>query len=595
MAKHCFKIGNIAIVAVATFFLIMIIALAPAVGAGFVRAEEGEAIMINTAEDFGLIRSNLGGKFQLGADIDFEGKAHEPIGDSRNPFRGELDGNRFTISNFKIETVKVTHTTVGSGNNARQVKEAVSGFFGHTNGIIKNLSFTGAEIILSEEADAGIVAGVNGGEISFVRASGEILINHNKASEEFTTVVGGIAGVNEAGAKILACFAELKSEVKADRGIYGGGIAGLNTGEINSCYALAEIRLFAENEPNVRADLFAGGIAGFNSASLESVRDIFGFWFTQVVGGGIIRDCYAKTTIELYGKHRGNPPSWSNIHAGGGIAGANLYRIINSVASCNLTAENSDAPEDALLVGGISDTVIRYTDVFYPADHQRINSGWLDYENSSFKTVFDGGSGNSATDNATPLTMSEIIEKAKDEWNSAYWNFSFLSPALLVFDGVEDGKIYAEAVKINFFYCDVVLHADGGTSATRLNAGAEIFMARKYRAEVFVAGELVFEVEFEIVPLIYKVNETKNGTEIIIEKIHPMAKIFLGGREITGSTILKTNGSSFLTYTLGGESKTLETVNFNNKNFTASYALLGAGLVLTLGAVGLIILRRKIK
>ena len=47
--------------------------------------------------------NHLDGKFNILCDIDLGGAVLEPLGSKDAPFKGQIKGNEFTISNFKIE------------------------------------------------------------------------------------------------------------------------------------------------------------------------------------------------------------------------------------------------------------------------------------------------------------------------------------------------------------------------------------------------------------------------------------------------------------------------------------------------------------
>ena len=71
------------------------------------RAKSSAMIPISTQEELLAVTNNPSGSYVLTADIDFVGETIEPIGDYRNPFKGEFYGQNHKISNFYIDTTDV--------------------------------------------------------------------------------------------------------------------------------------------------------------------------------------------------------------------------------------------------------------------------------------------------------------------------------------------------------------------------------------------------------------------------------------------------------------------------------------------------------
>lgn len=68
------------------------------------RAKSSAMIPISTQEELLAVTNNPSGSYVLTADIDFVGETIEPIGNYRNPFKGEFYGQNHKISNFYIDT-----------------------------------------------------------------------------------------------------------------------------------------------------------------------------------------------------------------------------------------------------------------------------------------------------------------------------------------------------------------------------------------------------------------------------------------------------------------------------------------------------------
>ena len=91
------------------------------------RAKSSAMIPISTPEELLAVTNNLSGSYVLTADIDFDGETIEPIGNYRNPFKGEFYGQNHKISNFYINTTAKYAGLFGKINGGRvsgvQVKE----------------------------------------------------------------------------------------------------------------------------------------------------------------------------------------------------------------------------------------------------------------------------------------------------------------------------------------------------------------------------------------------------------------------------------------------------------------------------------------
>ena len=83
------------------------------------RAESSAMIPISTPEELLAVTNNLSGSYVLMADIDFVGETIEPIGNYRNPFKGEFYGQNHKISNFYIDTTDKYAGLFGKINGGR--------------------------------------------------------------------------------------------------------------------------------------------------------------------------------------------------------------------------------------------------------------------------------------------------------------------------------------------------------------------------------------------------------------------------------------------------------------------------------------------
>ncbi|MEE1011467.1 MAG: hypothetical protein U0L11_05450, partial [Acutalibacteraceae bacterium] len=85
---------------------------------------------IYTAKEFNNIRNNLSGKYILMKDIDLSSYYNwDPIGSAGSPFKGELDGNGYSISGMTI---------YGDYGNSGKLYFGVFAYI--KNSVIKNLN-----------------------------------------------------------------------------------------------------------------------------------------------------------------------------------------------------------------------------------------------------------------------------------------------------------------------------------------------------------------------------------------------------------------------------------------------------------------------
>ena len=150
-------------------------------------------MLVNTVTDLDNVRTNLGGTYALGGDIDATGTSgFTPIGNDNGPvasFRGLFDGQNWTISGLTIDA-----------------SSGVAGLFGFNSGTIQNVNLVNVTVAATKDGQ------VLGG-----------LVGHNEAS-------GTISNVSVSGT-VGGLFNSLLS----------GGLVGLNNGTISDSYALANV------------------------------------------------------------------------------------------------------------------------------------------------------------------------------------------------------------------------------------------------------------------------------------------------------------------------------------------------------------------
>lgn len=281
----------IAIVLVCVFFLLQL----PTTP---VWASDVAPISIASQEDWDTFVKNCkldtwskGKSFQLDTDLDLGGK-FEPV----PIFSGSFDGNGHTIH-------------IGSDTKAG----SDTGLFRYiqSGAVVKNLTVTGTWQPSGNKSQIGGIVGHNSGTVQDCLFNGTVKGKNN---------IGGIAGINEAGATIRGCT--VRGSIQGEH--YTGGVAGQNLGMILRCSnesfvntegteitpTLDDLDVTHLNDTeNLAAYTDTGGIAGFSSGWIESCQNIGQIGYPHVgynVGGIAGRQtgylCTSENKGEIYGR-----------------------------------------------------------------------------------------------------------------------------------------------------------------------------------------------------------------------------------------------------------------------------------------------------
>jgi hypothetical protein len=276
--------------------------------------EPEDPYLIYTAEQLnmiGLYSCQWNKHFKLMADIDlreFSGTSFNIIGiDYYSPFRGALDGNGHTISNFTYGPNGVNYI-------------GLFGYIGRENAEIKNLGLIDPNVYVGTGDSVGsLVGGLSGGTIAGCYVEGGRVYGHS--------VVGGLIGYNNG--TIVDC--DSTCIVSGDR--YVGGLMGWNTGTISNCYSTA----------GVSGDDYIGGLAGYNYRStIANCYSTAGVSGIQYVGGFVGYN-YRSTIENCY-----SSGSASGEQCIGGLVGSNSHGTINN---CYSTASVSGTASVGGLMG----------------------------------------------------------------------------------------------------------------------------------------------------------------------------------------------------------------------------------------------------
>lgn len=266
----------------------------------------GKLAQLQTSNDDGN-KSYLNYDYQLLCNIDLSKvddlSSWTPIGNNTNKFSGTFDGNNYVI--YNIPSILVT--------------EKYAGFFGVSEGTIKNCSFiykAGTTIEATDsssgkENPAGVV-GYNGksGSIDNVSTSGALILG---------IYAGGIVSDNYGGIYNSHNYSTISSEKGS-----AGGIASVNYGTISGC----------NNYANVYGGLGnAGGIAGYQKENASNILSCLNYGVVSGQNAGGIVGCQSGSSVlkcQNYGAIVGNSSAGeSNV---GGIVG--LYQKTLKELSC---------------------------------------------------------------------------------------------------------------------------------------------------------------------------------------------------------------------------------------------------------------------
>ncbi len=329
---------------------------------------EGNLYVVNTAAQLAWIAEQTlagndfaGKEIILAADIDLESQEWIPIGDNKNPFRGNFDGKNHKISNLlvsksnyaglfgaisaktatktvyirnlKLANVQIEDAVAGGGLSGYvrafkgadiqilncTVNETIAGSeVGGLTGIVLG-GENGTEIVLKNirsncvientKNGGGIIGRITSGDEDYDSYTGMVAVEDCKYNGTITTaprsvVTGGIVGTAEAihNGKLIIRHSRADGEISTTYTGHAGGIAGRLQGtnaQIISCVNYAEL---------TGRGYYAGGIAGRSSGKIEQCCNEGSIAATNngsVYGGvvgyhdeeGIIENSYNTGTI----------------------------------------------------------------------------------------------------------------------------------------------------------------------------------------------------------------------------------------------------------------------------------------------------------
>lgn len=177
------------------------------------------------------------------------GKGWQPIGGSRNPFSGTLDGQGYSIADLYISRPLEDHA-------------GLLGFVADEAEIM-NVRVEGAHI--HGQAPAGLLAGTNLGAVSNCGSAGNVSgVSH----------LGGLIGVNRGTVSRSYSRGSVTGAME-----YVGGLIGANSGTVSDSYSMA--RVWGYTGP-------AGGLVGQNSGGVISNAYAAGSMSGDLPLGGLV-------------------------------------------------------------------------------------------------------------------------------------------------------------------------------------------------------------------------------------------------------------------------------------------------------------------
>ena len=264
--------------------------------------------IITTAAELNNIRSNLGGHYRLGGNINLCAYTNwEPIGTTVTPFSGSLDGGRFTVSNLKI--VRPTEDYVG--------------LFGSVKGSISRINLANVDV-QGKDYTGGLLGAISSGQVEEATVTGTV---------QGTSNVGGLGGLFSNTAAVNASSANVNVYGQKNLGGFLGAYA--SNALVSDISAAGNVNVFGAGSSGGLIGVFTSTAILRNSHASGNVV-IPVAMSTQRIGGligefssGKIQYCYATGNVGSISF------SGQNYYAIGGLVGYSVGTIEKSYATGN--------------------------------------------------------------------------------------------------------------------------------------------------------------------------------------------------------------------------------------------------------------------
>lgn len=304
-----------------------------------------KVVYVSNAEQFNAIRNNLDAHYILTSDINLSGySTWKPIGTTKKPFTGILDGNGHTITGVKITSFDLSEEIESKGSTGY----CGAALFGtvSSGGVIQNVEIKNASIQCDSGYDLTCYALLVG------KLFGESKVDNCTVSGSINLsspgcYVGGVVSyatdseiINSRSNTNIVLYAQLNSNANS----FAGGVVGYsNSGSIRHCRNEGNISM------NIRALDWAASVGVSESTGVGGV-----------VGFGLAEDsCNTASRLTL----SGNVP----IGECGRISGIRLNgRNVNCVSySETLVNGNRVSSSDASSIHGRDISSLQSVDEWY--------------------------------------------------------------------------------------------------------------------------------------------------------------------------------------------------------------------------------------
>lgn len=269
----------------------------------------------------------------------------QPIASSIEPFIGKFNGRHYSIYNLYINKPNTDYvglfSYIGTGSTIEKLNirpEVISSE--QVNGSVHGRNYVGAiagysqgfiwDCSNSENVTGNdYVGGLSGRAYNISRSFNTALISGNN-------YVGGITGHIE-GSSVQLSF---NSGYIIVNGTYGGGIAGKNSQQIDTCYNSGNIE--SDSIDDVYVGTYKGGIVGQN-VSGASVRNSYSIGAIKgdlaMIAGGIIADNLSSDVMNVYFNNEiavGLSAIGQGNQGGTNVLGLTTIQMVGSVALDNM-------------------------------------------------------------------------------------------------------------------------------------------------------------------------------------------------------------------------------------------------------------------
>lgn len=330
--------------------------------------EKSNIINVYTSDDLNKIRENLTGSYILMNDIDLSNEEWIPIGTEQAPFKGQFNGNNYSITGLKINSI------------VECAYKSSTGLFAFATGAtIKNLSVN-ADIQVSESKDSFYSVGIIVGYAKFSKIENCITSGSIKADLGGTCCAGGIVGEVIHDSNISNCENTANLYANAKSELYIGGIVGSSYSPVSLC----------ANKGNLDVE---------NSKSEEPLND-------AIYVGGIIGSMFMATIDNCYNIGDIRMGVMSNSAQVGGIGGMTF-----SVSDCYNTGEISYTNQSATeYTAGIAGRVVYFFNGMGTGEavHSKVSNCYC--LNNTSKVL--GNTDSSKVKNTAILTEEEMKDKS---------------------------------------------------------------------------------------------------------------------------------------------------------------------------------------